>query len=313
MWASLGIDSNHQEISKLKIPRCYATGLCLTATNKFRCKFTKIRTLGGGSYGLLNECIRTDASGNELIVLIKKSKISEISLRNEAFIQFLVHTIFTLKGLENRVPPVYDIFEDNGVAFSMKPYKNAPLLSDKLLKSQTTESDFFHCLAQVAGLLCILQKELGLDHRDLKADNLLLLDTPSILVIESYTIHSPFTVVLVDFGFSCLGTSISAGDIFPPLDPCPKDGRDLFHFLVSLYGMSGFREKISKSTLQFIETLLKVGEREWHSAASKWSYTEWLFLLTTEKGFRNEKCLPLSVLKAIHSREPSIVQHSGSK
>ena len=81
-----------------------------------------------------------------------------------------------------------------------------------------------------------------MDHRDLKADNLWIRPIPidySITVGgKKWRLRAPFQVVILDFGFACLGNeegnaivSLSDG-IVPKIDPCPKEGRDLFHLLL---------------------------------------------------------------------------------
>lgn len=310
--SSLGIPTLFTifELSTLDIPRCKPDLKCYTSENQLRCHFKPTGRSGGGSYGLLQECIRTDPHGHTQLLLIKKSKVNEIDLRTEAFLQWMAATTFESLGYTDRIPPVLDIFtcESGRCAFSMKEMENSSLATQFLLHSATPDHDLFHILAQVSILLFLLQLTLGIDHRDLKADNILILEKPSHLRLEAYgktyTLHSPFHVCIVDFGFACLGDThlslLNAGQhVLPDLDPCPKEGRDIFHLVVSLYGIQQLREKFSLSTLKFMETLLQIEDKQWHTTARRWSHSEWTYLVTTEKKFKHPACAPLAILQSI--------------
>ncbi len=309
------------EISTLDIPRCKPDYKCYTSENQLRCQFKPTGRSGGGSYGHLEECIRISTSNSTSTVLVKKSKLNDIDLRTEAFLQWIASKTLESLGFQERIPPILDIFscESDSCAFSMKEFHDANLCTQFLLKSSSPDTDFIHILTQVSILLFLLQITLGIDHRDLKADNLLIVQKPSRLFIEAYgkryDFVSPFQVCIVDFGFACLGdvtedgiktSLLNAGKhVLPDLDPCPKEGRDLFHLLVSLYGIPQLREKFSQQMLEFIEKLLQIGEKQWHTSARRWSHSEWTYLLTTEKKFQHPACAPLAILETIKARYPS--------
>lgn len=319
----LGISNSFliTEIPTLPIPRCTPDYKCYTSENTLRCQFKPTGKRGGGSYGFLEECIRTDTLNSAQIVLIKKSKLNDIDLRTEAFLQWLAGSTLDSLGYQERIPPVLDIFscEIGSCAFSMKEIQDATLATQYLLSSSAPDIDFQHLLAQVSILLFLLQITLGIDHRDLKADNLLIVQKPSRLLLEAYgkkyDIYSPFQVCIVDFGFACLGQETSEGsltvlnagkNVLPDLDPCPKDGRDLFHLLVSLYGIPQLYEKFSAQTLEFIEKNLQIGEKSWHKTARRWSHSEWTYLVTTEKKFSHPLCAPLAILESLKKRNPTL-------
>lgn len=330
MWKNQSLDGTKlgiqksfllTEISTLDIPRCTPDYKCYTSENNLRCHFKPTGKRGGGSYGFLEECIRIEPFHTTQTVLIKKSKLNDIDLRTEAFLQWLAATTLESLGYQERIPPVLDIFscETGSCAFSMKEIQGATLATQYLLNSSTIDLDFQHLLAQVSILLFLLQLTLGIDHRDLKADNLLVLQKPSRLFLDAYgqkyDIYSPFQVCIVDFGFACLGQETSEGsltilnagkNVLPDLDPCPKDGRDLFHLLVSLYGIPQVYEKFSTQTLEFIETNLQIGEKQWHKTARRWSHSEWTYLVTTEKNFVHPPCAPLAILDSLKKRNPTL-------
>ena len=321
---SLGVPNKFTifELSTLDIPRCKPDLKCYTSENQLRCLFTPTGRSGGGSYGLLQECIRTDPQGHTQLLLVKKSKVNEIDLRTEAFLQWMAATTFESLGYTDRIPPVLDIFtcESGLCAFSMKEMENSSLATQFLLHSLTPDRDLFHILAQVSILLFLLQLTLGIDHRDLKADNILILEKPSHLRLEAYGIkynlYSPFHVCIVDFGFACLGDTTADGTplsvlnagkhVLPDLDPCPKEGRDVFHLVVSLYGIQQLREKFSLPTLKFMETLLQIEDKQWHTTARRWSHSEWTYLITTEKKFKHPACSPLAILQSLHQRDSTL-------
>jgi serine/threonine protein kinase len=167
-------------------------------------------------------------------------------------------------------------------------------------------------------LLQILEDVLALDHRDLKADNLLITDKPSSLTFymiskkRHYTVVSPFTVCIVDFGFACLGseegiTLVDAGEgTLPPLDPCPKDGRDLYHLIVSFYALDIIHKQLSPELDSIFKFWMEVHGKPTDSMARRWSHSEWIYLLTSRKEFKQPACTPKAVIEKIMSFEPSL-------
>jgi serine/threonine protein kinase len=198
----------------------------------------------------------------------------------------------------------------------MLEYADAKLCSRYLSQSPSLNKDILHVLAQSAILLQVLEDSLALDHRDLKADNLLILPEQSSITYicnsKRYTLVSPFTVAIVDFGFACLGdetsiTEVDAGEgTLPPLDPCPKDGRDLFHLIVSLYGIESVRLALSPVLRDVFLGWMDVHGKPCASLAERWSHSEWIYLLTSRKEFKHPTCTPRAILEKIRSLEPDI-------
>ena len=173
-----------------------------------------------------------------------------------------------------------------------------------LSESSTIEKDIIHCLVQTAILLQRLEERLELDHRDLKADNLIISSRPSAMKWKGKLIDSPFSVHIVDFGFACMGnsgiTQVDASDgTLPPLDPCPKEGRDLFHLIVSFYGISQVRTQLTQPLDTLFSTWLTVSDKSCAGMAEKWRSSEWLYLITSQKKFSNPSCRPEAILETL--------------
>lgn len=324
MWRKKFFDGTELGLSKpftftdlqsVHLPRLTVGNTIVLESGQERCVLEPTNRIGRGGHGVLTEYIR-----NGIPVLLKTSHVEDQSVRIEAFVQWLAHKIFNQLHLGIRIPQVLDIvmLSDDTEGFTMIEYTDAQLASRWILESVSFEKDFFHLLIQVAILLQILEDALNLDHRDVKADNLLILEQPSSLSYicsknkKRYTVHSPFTVAIVDFGFACLGnedkiTEVDAGEgTLPPLDPCPKDGRDLFHLLVSLYGIDAFRKRLTPRLVDTFSEWFTIKEKSCEGLAKKWSHSEWIYLLTSRKEFRHPTCTPRAIIEKIFSLDPSL-------
>jgi serine/threonine protein kinase len=303
------------ELQSVHLPRLTVENKIVLESGQERCTLEPKHRTGRGGHGILTEYLR-----NGTLVLLKTSHVEDQSVRIEAFVQWLAHKIFTQLNLGIRIPKVLDIIllPDDTEGFTMLEYIDAQLASRWILESDSFETDFFHLLIQVAILLQILEDALNLDHRDVKADNLLILQKPSSLSYicsknnKRYTVHSPFTVAIVDFGFACLGneekiTEIDAGEgTLPPLDPCPKDGRDLFHLLVSLYGMDAFRKRLTPRLAEAFSEWFTLKEKSCEGLAKRWSHSEWIYLVTSRKEFLHPTCTPRAIIEKVFQLDPSL-------
>lgn len=328
MWQKKFFDGTELGLSKpfsfndlqsVHLPRLTVTNRIRLESGQERCVLEPTHRIGRGGHGILTEYIR-----NGTRVLLKKSHVEDQNVRIEAFVQWLAHKIFKQLNLGIRIPEVLDIITlpDDTEGFTMIEYTDAQLASRWILTSSSFEKDFYHLLIQVAILLQILEDALNLDHRDVKADNLLILEKPSSLSYmcsknkKRYTVQSHFTVVIVDFGFACLGnedkiTQVDAGEgTLPTLDPCPKDGRDLFHLLVSLYGIDNFRKRLPPKLIEAFSEWLTVSEKSCEGLAKKWSHSEWIYLLTSRKDFLHPTCTPRAIIEKVFQLDPSLFTSS---
>ena len=313
MWKQIAFDGSDlglskpfsfTELSSIVLPRLRKSMIFLIS-GELRAHLEKTGREGGGAHGHLEEYTRSDSSGKQYIFL-KTSNFEDAGIKTEGFIQWRVQKTLEADGLGSRVPKVYEILtiENGSVGFTMSVITNSKLCSTYLNSSQTLERDLVHILAQTAVLLQILEEKLELDHRDLKADNLLISSKPSMLYWKGKLLQSPFTVHLVDFGFACMGdrgiTRLDASDgTLPLLDPCPKEGRDLFHLIVSFYGIPQIRNHLTEPIRSLFNTWLTIQDKSCAGMAEKWISSEWVHLITSQKKFSHPSCRPEAILDAV--------------
>lgn len=273
--------------------------------------FTKEKALAHGSYGNLYLTVRDGQP-----VLLKQPRLPEMNLFQEGVLQCIAQRVAETNKMGWCIPKVYDIFwRQEKVWFSMDYVPGEGVL-DWFAASTSPDRDFYLLLAQVSLILLCLESQLGLDHRDLKVDNLLIKRQPCELQVSwketTWTLQSPFTVVILDFGFACLGSKdlrgkpiVNLGDgILPPMDPCPKEGRDLFQLLTSFLRFPSFTQKISPSTLKRIDDWLSVGTKSYGTMARRWSTENWTYLVASQRDFAIPSCCPLTLLKNLLAELP---------
>ena len=287
-----------------KIPREDADGYL--SQEKYA-KLTYEDILFEGGYGILQVCKRTDLSGTILDTLVKKPK-NKTYLAKEAILQWIARKTLEPYGLERSIPQVYDIYSKSSIRFCMERIRgDFPYIY--LAKVSNPDVFFFQLLLQVSVLLFFLEKDIYLDHRDLKANNLYIREEPVeySLIIEgvSYTVSAPFRVVILDFGFACVGdesgltkTNI-APDIFSNSDPCPKEGRDLFHLLTSFWSIPSIRERMSASTKAEVDSWLVNDTKDFSKLARKLTQSHWVYVVTGDVDFKYPKLSPLVILKRL--------------
>ena len=262
--------------------------------------------LDRGSYGNIYIGKRGD-----MPVLLKQPRMAEMNLLQEAVLQHLAFKTLEAEGISWAVPKVYDVFlRKTEIWFSMERIRGVSI-PEWLSKTTTPDVDIFFLLAQVCLILITLESYLNLDHRDLKSNNLLLLKEPCTLRFKlgetSWNLSCPFKVIVLDFGFACLGSEplqgiplVNLGDgVLPPMDPCPKEGRDIFHLLVSFLGLPIFRERISKELHDKIDGWLSVGKKSYGTMARRWSTEHWSYLVSSQPNFSIPNCCPTRILQDI--------------
>lgn len=270
--------------------------------------FSKEKPLAHGSYGNLYLTQRKDGS-NHCSALLKQPRLPEMNLFQEALLQAIAQRTAEKDGLGQCIPKVYDIFWRNEkVWFSMEHIPGTSVL-EWLFHSNHIELDFFLLIAQVCLCLTNLELQLGLDHRDLKIDNLLIKFEPCDIHVtirdHQWSLHAPFTVVILDFGFACLGSKemrgnpvVNLGDgILPPMDPCPKEGRDLFQLLTSFLRVPQFTQQISPQTIKRLDDWLSIGSKSYGPMARRWSTENWTYLVASQRDFAIPSCCPQIILR----------------
>jgi serine/threonine protein kinase len=219
-------------------------------------------------------------------------------------------------GVVGAVPKVYDIFQYAGeTRFSMSFIQGLNSI-DYILSAKDPNITLLQILAQTALLLAFLEETIHLDHRDLKADNLLIRAEPVSYSVSiggvRWSIAAPFQVVLLDFGFSCLGNqentavvSLSYG-ILPLVDPCPKEGRDLFQLISSLWSLPPIRTAIDASLGSDIQTILSYKSKPYTNIMTKTADIHWIYLLVSDYRFKHPPLHPISLLDTLRIKYPQL-------
>jgi len=212
-------------------------------------KITCIKNVSHGTFGYIDLALfQTPTLSME--VYVKRPILAGKSLLQEACIQKLVHDHMVEIGFPTGAPRILHIFKlrDDSVCFAMEPIQHAQIL-DTYLKTVSTAhmpSLLVECLLQLSAMIWYLNNKIGINHRDLKPSNFLIVEHEpqrKVLIIENEIIEisSRYSLTLIDFGFSCLGSvktrisDMSLSTVYSKQDPCPKDGRDLYLFLGLLY------------------------------------------------------------------------------
>lgn len=282
----------------------------LIAEGKQLAVFSNEKALSHGSYGNLFFTVRTQQLQSHA-VLLKQPRLAEMNLLQEGVLQFIAQKTAEKEGIGWCIPKVYDIFtRQQKIWFSMEYVPGLNVL-DWFEKSTQPDLDFQLLLAQLCIYLACLESNLGLDHRDLKLDNLLIKQQPCEIHVtikeKRWILIAPFTVVILDFGFACLGSKelrgkpvVNLGDgILPPMDPCPKEGRDLFQLLISFLRYQTVTQKISSLLHAQIDSWLSIGKKSYGPMARRWSTENWSYLVASQRDFAVPACCPLNILQTL--------------
>ena len=279
-------------------------GLIRSSNGDPRARLVLTEEFDHGSYGTLYTAFRDTHP-----VVVKRPRLPEMDLLQEGVLQYLAHLVAANEGIPWAVPKVFDVCTyGNEVWFSMERVYGETC-TEWISKGTKGDLEVQFVLAQVALLLATLELRLHLDHRDLKLSNLVICPIPCTIRVtlheSTWSLTCPFQVVLLDFGFACLGSEalrgtpwVNLGDgVLPPMDPCPKEGRDMFHLLVSLLGLPIFRERISQRLHDRIDRWLSSGPKSYGSMARRWSAHSWSYLVSSQPTFSIPSCCPLAILK----------------
>ena len=290
----------------------------IASTGDLRAYITDEKEFDSGSYGVLSLANRI-SSGKKELILFKKPRLPMMNLTQEAIVQHVAYKILEGEGIPWAIPKVRDLFQrDTEICFSMDAIVG--INPEEFFRSpKTTEKDFFFLIAQISLLLWSLEFHLSLDHRDIKANNLLIKIEPCILQIKIHDklwkLLSPFQVVILDFGFACIGSNglrshplVNLGDgVLPPMDPCPKEGRDLFQLLTSFFSQKTLVEKLSPRVLTKLDEWLSVGKKSYGSMARRWSSENWIYLVASQSDFSMPACCPSRILPQLLSELPGFL------
>lgn len=292
-----------------------------------------------GSYGNLILASReVSPLEDSTYCFLKTSDTHSSTLLVEGILQTLARSVLTHSGFSNAIPRVLDICQhpSKGIVLALERIHGSKMLGEYLsstlkwgVQCEFNDQILLSIIAQVASYMAVLETELGMNHRDLKGSNVLMivpLEQPILTVstLDAYqwSIQSRHQTILIDFGFSCIGrpsgeTVISAGEFLPETDFCPKEGRDLFLFLASLWSLETLRSSLTSKAILLFSDWLQDNQQ-------KTSWTDWLetntqdgllsmYLLTSSSGFGSSTCAPLSIIRGIAAAYPEICQFTTVK
>jgi serine/threonine protein kinase len=212
-------------------------------------KVYSLTQLEHGKHGIIDGGKR-EIDDTTHLVMIKRAKDYSKSLLQEALLQSVVYSSLCRRGFPNGASRVYDIIglRNNTACFSMEPMKGMKL--NDLIK-QRIGFDLVNIIVEslfhISTMLWNLIDDIGMNHRDLKPNNIIIrIHEPVSKIIKvadmSFTINSQLEVSIIDFGFSCVGVeggkgggSLNVGAGYDPEDPCPKEGRDMYMFLAFMF------------------------------------------------------------------------------
>ena len=249
------------------LPKQRVDGKIITKAGRYRCMIEYQTIENQGRYGIIQTCKRTDTDNLSKSVVVKRPRSPSISLAPEAILQGVCYDCLEINGLAGSISKIHDLFLfANEVRFSMEFIDGISF--KEFIKSHTGD-EIINCIMQLCYILYILERDLNFDHRDLRIENVWIRPLTS---TQTYTIQIEnlpdqilefnFQVVLLDFGFACIGdnfrkTIVNLGDnVFTPIDPCPKSGRDMYQFLISCFE-NRIQDHLFKDFTEFIIKQMK--------------------------------------------------------
>ncbi len=302
--SDFGIDSSFVSsdlsLPTLNIPKQHFDGFIYVNKTK-RCKLLYKEINNQGRYGLIQKCTRIDQSTQESQnVVVKRPRSLSISLAPEAILQAVCYKTVLNAGLTGSIAKPRDIFiSSNEVRYTMDYIEGMHLYTFLNLPGTDVEKAFLNCLMQLCFILYSLE-DLNFDHRDLRIENIWIrpLNSEQVYTLEIegkiYKVAFKFQVVLLDFGFACIGNStrraiVNLGnEVFSPIDPCPKAGRDLYQFLNSFLENKKIHEKISREFLEQFQVWM---------GSHKIRSSELSYIITYDPNFENKFLQPLELIK----------------
>ena len=210
-------------------------------------------------------------------------------------------------GLGFCIPKVYDIirFKVSGdIWFTMEPFE-PNLLSQWCVKNLGTNPKYLFALLllQISLVLEVFENKLNIDHRDLKVNNILVKDEPISLKFKcnnkEHTLKFPFQIIFVDFGFACIQRllDLREGDGLPPIDTCPKVGRDIFQVLASIWSIKVLRGFLEAVWGGWIRERLRTENRSYVSLAETMESLDWMYITTDCDSFSAPLCAPYRIIE----------------
>ncbi len=265
-------------------------------------------SLGKGTFAHVDKFEQILSSGERRSVALKRPKGKGCNMLLEALFQSKLYEDLKPYGIQSCVPQVYSIFrylEFKDAWFLMEAFE-PELLSHWCLKHITAEASrlFPLLLLQIALILEVFEEALQIDHRDLKVNNLLVLNEPVMMDImwkgEARKIQFPFRVIFLDFGFACKDVlyNLKEDDGVPGISGCPNPGRDFFQILVSLWRLQSLRTCLEDTWGSWVRTCLQCVKPlvNFDSLIYNTRDIHTVYLMTEDPVFSAPLCTPSKVI-----------------
>jgi len=290
-------------IPKSLLPSCDIYGHVRDASGLSLFKLTAVKPLGEGTFGKVDSFLQESATTKKHVA-IKRPKHPKLNLLTEGLFQWKLHNDLQKYGLSFCIPKVDRIFTfktTGDIWFSMSAYEPTLLSSWCVTNLKRDGKTFCLLILQISLILQIIEDILKVDHRDLKVNNMLVIDEPKEIQISIGSVKKkitfPFYIVFIDFGFACFSDILDMrADGIPPLDFCPKEGRDMFQTLVSIWRIDALRAILEDVWGNWFRA--KIG-----SAGKYLGLTEsakdltWMYAVTENREFRAPLCAPGMIIK----------------
>jgi serine/threonine protein kinase len=291
--------------------------------------YSEFTPVMSGNFGCVYLVYREKGSDGNYVFLKTSAKHPQ-ALLLEGILHSISHRILCGFGFPGAIPQVLDIVQhpEFGIVFSTQRIPGSQVFAEFLdqnlqwgVPCDENDSVIFQVIAQVATYMAILESVIGLNHRDLKGTNVLMVSTtePWVKSVsvngKSWKLQSSLQAILIDFGFACVGkeggqTVVSAGEYLPTIDFCPKEGRDLFLFFAGLWNIQEFRKSLTpKGQKIFYIWLRDKSETNWAEWLIRSTYKniQSMYLLTNADEFSSSSSAPIAVLQDISQKYPDII------
>jgi serine/threonine protein kinase len=284
------------------LPKQYIDGRIMVGQTQ-RCSIQYKKMINRGGYGNISRIIRSPPLGE---LCIKTPHKSDFSLCPEALLQWVASQALKTAGIHGAIPHIYDIFQYAGETRFTMDFIGGVSAVQAVVDAADPDKIWLQILAQVSLILGFLEERIHLDHRDLKADNLWIRQAPVSYHLTvggiAWRLEAPFQVVILDFGFACLGgadgnATVSLSDgLLPKIDPCPKEGRDLFQLVASMWSIPIVRGRFTDEVQAAMEALLTHRESSYLDLVLKNLHPHWIYLAVSDSAFRHPPLHPVTLL-----------------
>lgn len=297
------------EIPLNLLPTCCAKGVVRSPEGKVLFTLRPKHEIARGSYGQIDAFYKKGEE--ETVVAVKRPRGSGNFL-TEALVQWYLGKRLSSYGISPCIPLVHDIFlfkPDNTIWFTMDIFK--PLLfSQWCVQVLPSQPELFpQIMVQLSIILEVFQRDVLLDHRDLKVNNILIVEEKTVMPItwesKETTITFPFRIIILDFGFACINATVDVKDDLPKLDVCPKEGRDMFQLLVSLWNIPTLRRSLESTWGEWIRKALRSANGDssaYVRLAEGIHPIHWMYSVTRDVAFTAPACSSSFILSECMKR-----------